>query len=661
MQTRIGHVHICYRVPQASRSSTTVAALNRVARERIAAVCDNALSKTFEVDNTVYVVRRVSARVAILSKHLDLESRIAEQWGHRLCAAVVKSIAEQDRDNVVRFENQAEFVARFLTDLVAGEAWNLWYYGAFHNCREMSIEDAILAVLEENRNWFWEILRRLRQSGILDVVLALLGQRGQKKLWAEIVRGEAREESADAFRIFVLSAFRIVAALDLWSAEPPEETTVVSRYLLTRPTAPQWHSSISLADAVADILRFLLIEGWASLPESLSSDQISRFELTLDSTFDWLDKQHLTSCVRAIFQPQVTLTSERVAVLRPPGASPSHIRLLEDLRRLLREGSCRLDPGDPAAHSNLLRLLAALSEDADSSSNAQVADVLESIVEVWMMLRRIAGRSDGLSYLRGGQLEAILTQSRDSTRADGRRHLQAVVQLGAPAIALVEELLSQTTRATVRGPTVCLESQCAGLFLLVRALQDIRLTAVLRECGFETIEPLLTGLALAIGGSASWINETLDPGAALWAGIQSEEMLSSLQFLDRLDLEQFEQVLRDLLAAQRLIDPLEAFNPQGDYGPLPCSDESALLVKHTAAWVLRAWARWLPGLSNSSIPYLLRNFIRRPGTIEVGPLFLEIGLAAAPLDSILRMAGYLSDSPGAAWLGNRTIRFRTDS
>src|SRR5690348_17311901 len=98
MQTRIGHVHIRYRVPRESSAAFTLATLESIARERIAEACDRSLEDVFESDPTVYVLRRVVSRVALLAKQQTSDAQLAEQWGQNLCRAVVRTIVDNSDD-----------------------------------------------------------------------------------------------------------------------------------------------------------------------------------------------------------------------------------------------------------------------------------------------------------------------------------------------------------------------------------------------------------------------------------------------------------------------------------------------------------------------------------------------------------------------------------
>lgn len=77
-----------------------------------------------------------------------------------------------------------------------------------------------------------------------------------------------------------------------------------------------------------------------------------------------------------------------------------------------------------------------------------------------------------------------------------------------------------------------------------------------------------------------------------------------------------------------------------------------------AITVLRAWARWLPRMSTASIDYLVSNFIRREGALDISDEVISVELEPAPLDIVTEMAGYFEDIENIHWLGGRTMRFR---
>ena len=65
----------------------------------------------------------------------------------------------------MRFTGEAEFVGSFLVDLVAGSAWEHWYYGAFHRYRRADADATIRAVLGGERQRGRARVRVARDSG----------------------------------------------------------------------------------------------------------------------------------------------------------------------------------------------------------------------------------------------------------------------------------------------------------------------------------------------------------------------------------------------------------------------------------------------------------------------------------------------------------------
>jgi hypothetical protein len=88
---------------------------------------------------------------------------------------------------------------------------------------------------------------------------------------------------------------------------------------------------------------------------------------------------------------------------------------------------------------------------------------------------------------------------------------------------------------------------------------------------------------------------------------------------------------------------------------LPAFD---LTIALTAAALLRAWCRWLPNFADSSVPYVLAQFIDRPGAVILQPDGLLVELAPRPLDIMLQMSGYNAPIERVPWLAGRAITFR---
>jgi hypothetical protein len=86
--------------------------------------------------------------------------------------------------------------------------------------------------------------------------------------------------------------------------------------------------------------------------------------------------------------------------------------------------------------------------------------------------------------------------------------------------------------------------------------------------------------------------------------------------------------------------------------------EVDLTMALAAAALLRMWARWLRQFADSSVPYLLDNFIHRRGRVSLDDDTLWVEIERRPLDIVIEMAGYTADLERVAWLGGRSVRFR---
>ena len=101
--------------------------------------------------------------------------------------------------------------------------------------------------------------------------------------------------------------------------------------------------------------------------------------------------------------------------------------------------------------------------------------------------------------------------------------------------------------------------------------------------------------------------------------------------------EQLEMVPAAEESAMALREALDALG--SDHLHLPLADLTLALVSNS---LLRLWAGWLRQFSSSSVPYLLRNFIRRPGRIARIGDGLLVEMARLPLDIVIDMAGYVA-------------------
>jgi hypothetical protein len=753
MDGRIGHLHCRYRLIGARGSAGVVTArLDRLAQERVAEALEDALDQALGEDPTVYVLRQVEARLALGVGGVPTDARLAQRWGERLAGAVVHSIAHDPNDgiNLVRFADQADYVAHFVTDLLRGKAWSPWFYGAFAPLRSRSTGDALRTALLDNREHLPAILSYLHRYDALELLLAALDAATLRLLWSHGL-GAYISPDPEPVRPLFAGALRLMDRLELWARARPAGEALFQAYVANGPPQGDWRDRSGLAAAVLDILRFLADRGYLRRSDGVQDEAfLSRLDQALKD-FDWLDADWLrTSLLDLLGGPG---SRETDLPVRPVGHGPTprQRELLADLAVLLRDGGVRLDRSQPDSPANALRLYALLvAHHPGWAGDPMVTGVIQRL-------------------------------------------------LGEPSLGLAGSLVDGESQALVAAD-MGIETGCAGLFLLLRAILDARLPLLVEGAGYPSQgmrypEPCPLGLSLgtkpephrravegptrlgaaliALGlrwaGEPGIINGQIDAGLSLWAGLENPPTLETLHEIwsntGPADHARFQAALLRILAGQRLVrgsllhlyrvpvgggntalvagDETAGLWPLGrvietiaevvgivtewldvweeatgcrptivvgdesllaalqrdpgvpDVVVVPetglsglsdSSDELAtthragreallaalealddgrlgvpeadLTTALAAVVLLHVWARWLRQFAASSVPYLLTNFIRRPGRVYTDANSILVEMEPRPLDVVIHMAGYTAELERVPWLGHRRVRFQ---
>ena len=97
---------------------------------------------------------------------------------------------------------------------------------------------------------------------------------------------------------------------------------------------------------------------------------------------------------------------------------------------------------------------------------------------------------------------------------------------------------------------------------------------------------------------------------------------------------------------------------QPEVGPPNAEDLGSPTGGVVAALVLRRFAAGLRGFTQSSLGYLVRQFVHLPGTVCVSQGTIEVTLCRVPLGVVLRMAGRDGEQGTLPWLGDRRLVIR---
>jgi hypothetical protein len=856
-----------YLLPGGIATAAVRAQLDNTAKQAVEQAWGDPLDAALGDDPSVYMLRRVQASYRLSPKALN-DSRLAHSWGASLAMAVAKTIASDtgDGSNLVRFEDQADYVAHFAADLADGAAWGRWFYGAFAALRSRTTADALATVLLSGRERLPAVLARLHRLGALDKVLAALDEPVSQALCA-LGTGEPGPIDPQAARLLLVAATELAAALDLWDGRP--DTALLERYLRTHPRPVRWGDPADLATGAWDAFCWLAETAChTAQPAAVTSERLDPVLARLD----WLDTDMLRQrLLRSWAGPD---TSEPDLPTRPRGRAPTprQQQLIHTLLGLIRSGAVRLDPAESATAANALRLQAVLADQAPHwAADILPPKIIQHLLQALGWLRASPRPAETLQRLREGRpagnlparsphppaghapaqpaaetrpaaadgpgdtpppvraadfpaIRAVaagpsgaldagtddrwsaetLHRPRDDAPVRGLRGLTPslvhgtvsaqpaaqprpavadepvsaqpldpetadfIVGLGAVGIDLLEAL--NTAMVAGQGG-YCIQSPCAGVLLLLRAIADVRLRSLAARVGYppsapwpDAALPLALGLRWAgatesargrVGTSVAMLAAVDDPptrevvgrawsaatpddderfqlawltvltghrlleggGLHLFAFPGARETMTVIASSDpcmlwpvgRVGLTgpgELSRVVAGWLAAWQeltgrrpdwivcddsLVGTLRAGLPDervtgitlrdAPPGPgtaadahragrralvatrrclsrgrlgLPAAD---LTVELTAATLLRLWARWLPGFAEASVPYLLEQFVRRPGRIRHEPGRLLVELDRRPLDIVLELAGYTSPLTGPG-LDVRPVTFR---
>lgn len=449
-------------------------------------------------------------------------------------------------------------------------------------------------------------------------------------------------------------------------------TALTEEHLARLETAlppTDWRQPATLADALARALGVLLAERVVVAPDASSDDLDARLETALCDGWHWVDRERLRERLarEALLKGDDGGAREPSKEVTPTMSHPLSHALQSDLRTVVAEGDLELDPSHPTSGANARLLYRRLVERHPRwQGEDRARRLIAYLLSAWSRGRPIPG------------LRRLTSPSPRPRPVRAPARAMATAASTAPSL---ERDLSRRL-SSVEG----LETDCAGVYLLLRGVLDLRLPELAERVGFpvalpsptdpSTTRTLLLALGVAWGGPAATRDGGLDPGLAWLGGWDPvpavDELRSAWTPAEPGAREELEQALHRTLdrrqlpetcAAEKLKAELEALDVRAI-----APEEDAAALSLTAAAALRAWAHWLRGFHSSAIPFLLESFIRRGGRLRLeeprlpyDPPTLEVELYPGSIDVVAQMAGYFDELEPLPWLGGRRVRFQVTS
>lgn len=128
---RVRRAEMIYSIPRDYTEVSRIRAqLDHVARAELVASLRASVRNVAQDDPSLWFVRKMEVSVAVNAAWNH--EQIADAWSERIQTAVQSTISRgEETETVVRFGDEAEYLRRFLLDLVHGTAWSKWYYRRF--------------------------------------------------------------------------------------------------------------------------------------------------------------------------------------------------------------------------------------------------------------------------------------------------------------------------------------------------------------------------------------------------------------------------------------------------------------------------------------------------------------------------------------------------
>lgn len=181
--------------------------LDRIARQRLLEEIGERLAPSPSDADAVYRIRTL--RIDLWLDALGMsDGEIAGRWSRALVEATLRTLLRASPGQMVRYDDHAHFVAAFLGDLMAGQAWSRWVYEEFAPLRGLPIGQVAANLLAPRPALLVDVAARLARDGLLEPLLRRLEPADVRMIWERglgfgtlpgaIPRGDVLDQMLDA-------------------------------------------------------------------------------------------------------------------------------------------------------------------------------------------------------------------------------------------------------------------------------------------------------------------------------------------------------------------------------------------------------------------------------------------------------------------------------
>ncbi len=210
-----------------------------------------------------------------------------------------------------------------------------------------------------------------------------------------------------------------------------------------------------------------------------------------------------------------------------------------------------------------------------------------------------------------------------------------------------------------------------GIFLLIAAIIDLKIYEFLQNCPYPQSQVipkanlLLWLIALQCLGKLDSQQAMSDTGLALFAGFAQPPQLEISQNypasltpeIHAAFTEAFAEYLREILKQPSLFRYRHTLASAPVMNSLISDLQWDCALGNVSSIILRGFMDKLGAFADSSPEYLRRNFLESQAEIEIACDEIKVSFITCPLQMVLRMAGFDSNTWEVPWLENRQLKF----
>jgi hypothetical protein len=585
-----------------------------------------AFSTSFPGDGVVCIRElEVASTVALDPRQLDTVLARA------VATAAVRTVIDHERDDdvVVRFDNMACFVAHFIHDRVEGRRSRWWFQPLATYERPNGTVDWV-SLLADHQDARWEIFVALQRLGSLNRFL----QTVEPTVLATVL-----DDLAASDKESWVTLLRNGAADSALIDNAAESLGGLAECLMSRHAPADWNSFESVAAGSEIASRELEARSPAQDSGSTASGSAEhRMQTGVEPELD-----------RPTIQSTVGASADQLI-------SPRTREILATVTGLATAHDLNLELTIDSSGTDLICLVTTLTQyDKRFQADDHVISVCRHVLARAAALDSPANDNNdpvARAAIALAQKQPALTQAQPD---DSRSPLGATLLAlrGLTSIGLSTSLLSRVPGSgtplvlailhRVAGTTVD-HHPLSALFERLAATDDADVTAIQ-----TTADARLTSQR-AFGERRH--RTTVPWGTGRQLAIVHDEFGRLVSASDDAASHDARPSLTSWQAAFS-----DAFTSiESGHDPTVPEDTELALDLLTIS-VLGAWARWLPGFENSTIPFLLSTFLRRSSSVTIGDDLVTVDLEPGTHDVVLNLAGYLEPFDAGPLLGGRHLRF----